>query len=68
MIILQTSLVCCFCVSEYLNLDVEKVSIHVASVSVLSLLQMTAFLQDLLITGNEQEFGKGHLLGISFPL
>ena len=40
---------------EYLNLDVEEVSIHVAFVSVLSLLQKMAFLQDLLITGNEQE-------------
>lgn len=41
--ILQTYLVCSFCVSEYLNLDIEKVSIHVASVSVLHLVQMTVF-------------------------
>lgn len=61
----QTSLVYCFCVSEYLILDMQKVSIHFAFVLVLSLLQMTAFLQDLLKTGNEQHFGKG--IGYFFP-
>lgn len=50
---------------EYLNLDIEKVSIHVAFVSVLSVLQMTAFLQDLLINGNDKRKG---CLGVSFSL